>query len=200
MGEAGCHRNRRQPFRCLVRARDRAPALHASSADTAKLWSSAVGLLLGSRRGFAALALYLVEGACGMPVFSPALLGGGIAQILGPTGGYLMAYPLVAFVAGYIYETQLSPFRLGRVVIRGCGTRALRWRAQLACRAHSLRYSGAQVWSLLVRFCGSHQGADGRRRRRSLAPTAFFATLNERARTERLRPNGKTLLRIRASL
>jgi biotin transport system substrate-specific component len=63
-----------------------------------------VGLLLGSRRGFAALALYLVEGACGMPVFSPAVLGGGIAQILGPTGGYLMAYPLVAFVAGYIYE------------------------------------------------------------------------------------------------
>ena len=63
-----------------------------------------VGLLLGSRRGFAALALYLVEGACGMPVFSPGVLGGGIAQILGPTGGYLMAYPLVAFVAGYIYE------------------------------------------------------------------------------------------------
>ena len=70
----------------------------------------AVGLLLGSRRGFAALALYLVEGACGMPVFSPALLGGGIAQILGPTGGYLMAYPLVAFVAGYIYEHSSRRF------------------------------------------------------------------------------------------
>ena len=69
-----------------------------------------VGLLLGSRRGFAALALYLVEGACGMPVFSPALLGGGIAQILGPTGGYLMAYPLVAFVAGYIYEHSSRRF------------------------------------------------------------------------------------------
>jgi len=64
----------------------------------------AVGLLLGSRRGFAALSLYLVEGAFGMPVFSPSILGGGIAQILGPTGGFLMAYPLVAFVAGYIYE------------------------------------------------------------------------------------------------
>jgi biotin transport system substrate-specific component len=61
----------------------------------------AVGLLLGSRRGFAALALYLAEGACGMPVFS---LGGGIAYLLGPTGGFLMAYPLVAFVAGWIYE------------------------------------------------------------------------------------------------
>src|ERR1039457_6428427 len=64
----------------------------------------AVGLMLGSRRGFAALALYLAEGAAGLPVFSPSLLGGGIAQILGPTGGFLMAYPLVAFVAGWLYE------------------------------------------------------------------------------------------------
>jgi biotin transport system substrate-specific component len=62
-----------------------------------------VGLLLGSRRGFAALALYLVEGASGLPVFNP-LGPGGIAQIIGPTGGFLMAYPLVAFTAGWIYE------------------------------------------------------------------------------------------------
>jgi biotin transport system substrate-specific component len=62
-----------------------------------------VGLLLGSRRGFAALALYLVEGASGLPVFNPTGPGG-IAQIIGPTGGFLMAYPLVAFVAGWIYE------------------------------------------------------------------------------------------------
>jgi biotin transport system substrate-specific component len=63
----------------------------------------AVGLMLGSRRGFAALALYLAEGAAGLPVFNPAGLGG-IAQIIGPTGGFLMAYPLVAFVAGWVYE------------------------------------------------------------------------------------------------
>ena len=61
-----------------------------------------VGLLLGSRRGFAALALYLAEGAMGLPVFSPA--SGGIAQLFGPTGGFLMAYPFVAFLAGYIFE------------------------------------------------------------------------------------------------
>lgn len=69
-----------------------------------------VGLLLGSRRGFAALSLYLVEGAFGLPVFSPSILGGGIAQILGPTGGFLMAYPLVAFVAGWIYEHSSRRF------------------------------------------------------------------------------------------
>ena len=137
----------------------------------------AVGLLLGSRRGFAALSLYLVEGVCGLPVFSPAILGSGITHILGPTGGYLMAYPLVAFVAAGSSST-LRAVSAGPRCLPRCGTRALRGRAQLACRTHSLRYSGAQIWSLLVRVCGSHQGADGRRRRRSLAPTAFFVTLN----------------------
>lgn len=68
----------------------------------------AVGLVLGSRRGFLALALYLAEGAAGLPVFSPSILGGGIAQILGPTGGFLMAYPVVAFVAGWIYESSAA--------------------------------------------------------------------------------------------
>jgi biotin transport system substrate-specific component len=62
-----------------------------------------VGLALGPRRAFAAMVLYLAEGAMGMPVFNPAGLGG-IAQLLGPTGGYLMAYPLVAAVAGWIFN------------------------------------------------------------------------------------------------
>jgi biotin transport system substrate-specific component len=62
-----------------------------------------VGMVLGSRRGFAALALYVAEGAAGLPVFNPAGLGG-IAQLLGPTGGFLLAYPFVAGVAGLIME------------------------------------------------------------------------------------------------
>ena len=60
-----------------------------------------VGLTLGARRGFVAMALYLVEGAAGLPVFNPTGPGG-IAQLLGPTGGFLMAYPLVAGIAGLI--------------------------------------------------------------------------------------------------
>ena len=58
-----------------------------------------VGLALGPRRAFAALTLYLLEGAAGLPVFNP-IGPGGIVQMIGPTGGYLMAYPIVAFVAG----------------------------------------------------------------------------------------------------
>lgn len=62
-----------------------------------------IGLLLGSRMGLAALALYLVEGAAGMPVFSPAGPGG-VAQLIGPTGGFLMAYPFAAYAAGFARE------------------------------------------------------------------------------------------------
>src|SRR5580698_9647743 len=71
-----------------------------------------VGLLLGSRRGFAALALYLVEGALGLPVFNPTGPGG-IAQLLGPTGGFLLAYPLVAWIAGFIMEHGRKSFARG---------------------------------------------------------------------------------------
>src|SRR5450631_1795703 len=68
-----------------------------------------VGLSLGSRRGFAAAALYLGWGAMGLPVFSPAGLGG-IAQLLGPTAGYLWAYPVVAFIAGMVAERGAPGF------------------------------------------------------------------------------------------
>jgi len=60
---------------------------------------------LGSRRGMASQMIYLGLGLVGLPVFaaSPALPQG-IARLLGPTGGYLMSYPLAAFVAGYLAE------------------------------------------------------------------------------------------------
>ena len=69
-----------------------------------------VALILGSKRGVAALALYLAEGAVGLPVFNPAGPGS-IAQLFAATGGFLMAYPLVAFVAGWIYERSSRSFR-----------------------------------------------------------------------------------------
>jgi biotin transport system substrate-specific component len=71
-----------------------------------------VGLALGSRRGFAALALYVAEGLVGMPVFSPTGPGG-LAQLLGPTGGFLLSYPLVAGIAGWIFETNFLRSKLG---------------------------------------------------------------------------------------
>jgi biotin transport system substrate-specific component len=55
------------------------------------------GALLGPRLGASSQLLYLAAGALGLPVF---VAGGGLAYLLGPTGGYLVAYPLAAFVTG----------------------------------------------------------------------------------------------------
>ena len=60
-----------------------------------------VGLTLGPTDGFFVMLAYLAEGAWGLPVFAPTGPGG-VAQLLGPTGGILMAYPLVAFLTGGI--------------------------------------------------------------------------------------------------
>jgi biotin transport system substrate-specific component len=62
-----------------------------------------LGLLLAPGISFAALSLYLLEGAAGLPVFSPHGLGG-VAQLFGPTGGYLLAAPFAAALAGLIYR------------------------------------------------------------------------------------------------
>lgn len=94
-----------------------------------------VGLLLGSRRGFAALALYLAEGAFGLPVFSPAVLGSGVTHLLGPTGGFLMAYPIVAFAAGYLYEHT---------------SRRFGWAALSAVAAELVLFAGGLSWLALL--------------------------------------------------
>jgi biotin transport system substrate-specific component len=56
------------------------------------------GLLLGPRHGALSQAIYVLVGAVGVPVF--AQFSGGLAVILGPTGGYLVSYPVAAAVAG----------------------------------------------------------------------------------------------------
>jgi biotin transport system substrate-specific component len=86
-----------------------------------------VGLALGPWRGLAALTLYLIEGASGMPVFSPTGPSG-IAHLIGPTGGYLIAYPFVAALVGYIFERGKQTFAsaalasiAGEILLFTCG-------------------------------------------------------------------------------
>jgi len=89
------------------------------------------GAALGTRRALLAQALYLVEGAAGLPVFA-----GGIAGPLvfaGPTAGYLIAFPLAAAVTGALAErgwdrrfgTMLAAMLLGDAVILVSGLAAL---------------------------------------------------------------------------
>jgi len=59
------------------------------------------GMLLGPAAGAASMALYLAAGAIGLPVFTP-MGAPGVARFFGPTGGYLIAYPVAAFVAGVL--------------------------------------------------------------------------------------------------
>jgi biotin transport system substrate-specific component len=59
------------------------------------------GLWLGPAAGAASMALYLMAGAAGLPVFAP-MGAPGFARLLGPTGGYLWAYPVAAGVAGLL--------------------------------------------------------------------------------------------------
>lgn len=64
------------------------------------------GAVLGSRKGVLTILLYLAQGIMGMPVFAGG--GAGIIHIFGPTGGYLLAYILQAFVVGLLLEGRSS--------------------------------------------------------------------------------------------
>jgi biotin transport system substrate-specific component len=88
------------------------------------------GLALGSRLGAASQILYLAAGIAGLPVFAAsAVLLPGPLRLLGPTGGYLMAYPLAAFVTGYLaqrgfdrkYVTSVLAMLAGLLVIYASG-------------------------------------------------------------------------------
>src|ERR1700761_9125818 len=86
-----------------------------------------LGLLFAPGPAFACLALYLVEGAVGLPVFSPHGPGG-IAQLFGPTGGYLLSYPFAAALTSLLYRrgrrsflTAFTAAGLGSVVILAAG-------------------------------------------------------------------------------
>jgi biotin transport system substrate-specific component len=82
------------------------------------------GALLGSRLGALALVAYLLEGAAGLPFFRGGN-GGWLYLALSPTAGYLLAYPLAAFITGWLAErgwdrkfvTAAAAIGIGSIVI-----------------------------------------------------------------------------------
>ncbi len=67
------------------------------------------GAFLGAKNGTLSQILYLFMGIIGLPVFAQTPDGLiGIARIFGPTGGYLLSFPLAAFIVGYVIEKNKS--------------------------------------------------------------------------------------------
>jgi biotin transport system substrate-specific component len=79
-----------------------------------------VGMAFGARLGVATVALYLAEGAVGLPVFAGTPEKGiGLAYMLGPTGGYLLGFVLAAAVAGWLVERRRDAAGLALAVVAG---------------------------------------------------------------------------------
>ena len=87
-----------------------------------------IGLFLRPGLAAATLGAYLIEGALGLPVFSPTPAAPGFAHLIGPTGGYLLSYPLAAASIAFLVRRSNRGFvpaalsaTLGSVVILACG-------------------------------------------------------------------------------
>jgi biotin transport system substrate-specific component len=84
------------------------------------------GLLLGGRWGLFCLGVYLLAGACGLPVFAGA--SGGLGRLFGPTGGYLIGYLPAVFTVGVIsrrlghrWAGDLLALTCGAALVYACG-------------------------------------------------------------------------------
>jgi biotin transport system substrate-specific component len=85
------------------------------------------GALLGSRLGAITMIVYLLEGASGLPFFSGGTTG--VLHLMGPTGGYLIAFPAAAFVTGAFAEhewdrrflTAAASMAIGSLIIMFAG-------------------------------------------------------------------------------
>ena len=83
-------------------------------------------LLLGRRWGLASVAVYLLAGACGLPVFAGGM--GGIGRFVGPTGGFLLGYLPAVLVIGLLVSGKRPLFWrdvfamvMGSLVLYACG-------------------------------------------------------------------------------
>lgn len=80
------------------------------------------GCILGPVRGFAAVTLYLALGAVGLPVFAEH--SSGIGVFSGPSGGYLIAFPLAAALGGFLVKYVARERRTRALVVFGCSITA----------------------------------------------------------------------------
>ena len=109
-----------------------------------------VGMALGPVAGFSAMVLYLAEGALGLPVFTP-YSSGGIAHLLGPTGGFLFSYPLAAATAGWVVRAmQPLTSRFRRALVAATAATLPIFLLGAGWLGHFLHLSVPATWSLAI--------------------------------------------------
>jgi biotin transporter BioY len=109
------------------------------------------GALLGRKLGALAMAAYLVEGVAGLPFFFGGT--GGILHLLGPTGGYLVAFPAAAYITGAFAEqgwdkrflTAAAAMAVGSIVILLSGWGGLAGYAMLTHSSTGLAFLNGVV-------------------------------------------------------
>jgi biotin transport system substrate-specific component len=110
-----------------------------------------VGMALGPVAGFSAMVLYLAEGALGLPVFTPSGGPAGIAHLLGPNGGFLFSYPLVAATAGWVVRAmQPITSRFRSALIAATAATLPIFLLGAVWLAHYLHLGASATWSLAV--------------------------------------------------
>ena len=116
------------------------------------------GLVLGSKLGASSQVLYLMAGIAGLPVFAAsATLPPGLLRLFGPTGGYLVAYPVAAFAVGYLaergfarrYATSVAAMLAGLAIIYASGVLWLAFFARTATGSASIGLVAALSSGLL---------------------------------------------------
>ena len=109
-----------------------------------------VGMALGPVADFSAMVLYLAQGAMGLPMFTP---NGptGVARLLGPTAGFLFAYPLVAASAGWVVRAMRNvSSRFTRGIVAGAVATLILFACGAGWMATLLHLSASATWHMAI--------------------------------------------------
>jgi biotin transport system substrate-specific component len=108
-----------------------------------------VGLTLGPVAAFSAMVLYLAEAAMGLPVLTPHGPGG-LLQVLGPSGGYILSYPFVAAAAGWTFRSLRFGSAYARAVLGSVLGTVILFVAGSLWLAQSMHASAQGVWAMAI--------------------------------------------------
>ncbi len=109
-----------------------------------------VGMALGPVAGFSAMVLYLAQGAMGLPMFTPNGPAG-VARLLGPTAGFLFAYPLIAASAGWVVRAMRNlGSRFTRGIVAGVVATLILFACGAGWMATLLHLSASATWHMAI--------------------------------------------------